>query len=308
MRKAFLRKAERTPIPVIPLLPGKFLFPLAQRSTKFPRAKWFCRLCEYHCDNLAKVECHHSCFAHVNYRPCPVLGAHHGAAPPAADPDQGAGRHAAPAAAPQQEPPGLPQRAAPHRGEGAGALPQRHLLKAGRGQRGELSYRDKSFVLSIFINIFSTRSTTCCSSTCPAALSGCTDPRGAGSASKLLTSIWTSRLLPKRQIFIFNLFPQISADHKPHLALLKALEVLASCQEFHSVADEFTSKIPTIKFSTHNNLACELSLNNCQPFQTSSLLRDYWQLDSRVRTLGVAFRWDTQCFTFSYCAFVPTKV
>ena len=85
--------------------------------------------------------------------------------------------------------------------------------------------------------------------------------------------------------------PQISADHKPHLALLKALEVLASCQEFHSVADEFTSKIPTIKFSTHNNLACELSLNNCQPFQTSSLLRDYWQLDSRVRTLGVAFRW-----------------
>ena len=113
--------------------------------------------------------------------------------------------------------------------------------------------------------------------------------------------------MPKRQIFIFNLFPQISADHKPHLALLKALEVLASCQEFHSVADEFTSKIPTIKFSTHNNLACELSLNNCQPFQTSSLLRDYWQLDSRVRTLGVAFRWDNQCFTFSYCAFVPTK-
>ena len=137
MRKAFLRKAERTPIPVIPLLPGKFLFPLAQRSTKFPRAKWFCRLCEYHCDNLAKVECHHSCFAHVNYRPCPVLGAHHGAAPPAADPDQGAGRHAAPAAAPQQEPPGLPQRAAPHRGEGAGAFAQRHLLQTGRGQRGE---------------------------------------------------------------------------------------------------------------------------------------------------------------------------
>ena len=69
MRKAFLRKAERTPIPVIPLLPGKFLFPLAQRSTKFPRAKWFCRLCEYHCDNLAKVECHRSCFAHVTIAP-----------------------------------------------------------------------------------------------------------------------------------------------------------------------------------------------------------------------------------------------
>ena len=136
-----LHFAERlrspTPSNTIPLIPGKFLFPLAQRSTKFPRAKWFCRLCEYHCDNLAKVECFHSSFAHVNYRPCPVLGAHHGAAAPAPDPHQGAGRHAAPAAAPQQEPPGLPQRAAGHRGEGAGALPQRHLLQTGRGQRRE---------------------------------------------------------------------------------------------------------------------------------------------------------------------------
>ena len=38
-------------------------------------------------------------------------------------------------------------------------------------------------------------------------------------------------------------------------------------------------------------MACELSLNNVQAFQTSSLLRDYWHLDSRVRTLGVAFRY-----------------
>ena len=75
------------------------------------------------------------------------------------------------------------------------------------------------------------------------------------------------------------------------MALLKALEVLSNCQEFHSVIDEFTLKIPTIKFSTHNNMACELSLNNVQAFQTSSLLRDYWHLDSRVRTLGVAFRY-----------------
>ena len=29
--------------------------PLRQRSPKFQRAKWFCHLCEYHCDNLAKV-------------------------------------------------------------------------------------------------------------------------------------------------------------------------------------------------------------------------------------------------------------
>ena len=30
-----------------------------ERSAKFPRAKWFCRLCEYHCDNLNK------CLEHI---------------------------------------------------------------------------------------------------------------------------------------------------------------------------------------------------------------------------------------------------
>ena len=61
--------------------------------------------------------------------------------------------------------------------------------------------------------------------------------------------------------------------------------------EFHSVTEEFHSKIPTIKFMTHSNLQCELSLNNSLASQTSRLLRDYNQLDGRVRVLGVAFRY-----------------
>ena len=61
--------------------------------------------------------------------------------------------------------------------------------------------------------------------------------------------------------------------------------------DFHSVTDDFTSKIPTIRFSTHSNLHCELSLNNFHASQTSCLLRDYNSLDERVRTLGVAFRY-----------------
>ena len=109
-----------------------------------------------------------------------------------------------------------------------------------------------------------------------------------GSSVRLYGSSWSGFGLKTANI---NLDLQIPSDHKPHLALLKALEILNSCQEFHSVTDEFTSKIPTIKFSTHNNMSCELSLNNFHAFQTSSLLRDYWQLDSRVRTLGVAFRY-----------------
>ena len=46
-----------------------------------------------------------------------------------------------------------------------------------------------------------------------------------------------------------------------------------------------------IKFMTTTGLACELSLNNHHAYQTSSLLKDFWSLDPRVRTVGVAFRY-----------------
>ena len=57
------------------------------------------------------------------------------------------------------------------------------------------------------------------------------------------------------------------------------------------MTEEFHNKIPTIKFMTHSNLQCELSLNNSLASQTSRLLRDYNQLDPRVRVLGVGFRY-----------------
>ena len=41
-------------------LEGKHLFPLREKSAKFPRARWFCRLTEYHCDNIAK------CLEHIS--------------------------------------------------------------------------------------------------------------------------------------------------------------------------------------------------------------------------------------------------
>jgi hypothetical protein len=44
-----------------------------------------------------------------------------------------------------------------------------------------------------------------------------------------------------------NLDLQITADQKPHLVLLKALEVLHDSPDSLEVADEFTAKIPAIK-------------------------------------------------------------
>ena len=41
-------------------LETRHLHPLKSKSTKFPRARWFCRLCEYHCDNLVKCREHYT--------------------------------------------------------------------------------------------------------------------------------------------------------------------------------------------------------------------------------------------------------
>jgi hypothetical protein len=50
---------------------------------------------------------------------------------------------------------------------------------------------------------------------------------------------------------------------------------------FRNVTDDFTVKMPAIKFLTSTGLECELSLNNHQAFQTSALLADYITLDPR---------------------------
>ena len=41
-------------------LETRHLHPLKSKSAKFPRARWFCRLCEYHCDNLVKCREHYT--------------------------------------------------------------------------------------------------------------------------------------------------------------------------------------------------------------------------------------------------------
>lgn len=43
---------------VLAELEEQFLYPLKKKSLKFPKAKYFCRLCDYHCDSLAVCRKH----------------------------------------------------------------------------------------------------------------------------------------------------------------------------------------------------------------------------------------------------------
>lgn len=90
-----------------------------------------------------------------------------------------------------------------------------------------------------------------------------------------------------------NLDLQIPPEIPPHVALIKAYEMLVlKSDEFNNVVPEFNAKIPAVTFLTmQGNIRCELSLNNHLAYQTSALLRDYVRLEPRFKTLVVALRY-----------------
>jgi len=222
---------------VLEYLAGKYLYPLTHKSSKFPRAKWFCRLCEYHCDNLTKCKEHFLDTRHSRLSRTKEIETtlYH-----------------------------LPR-------------PNKHhldclnnLLASIEKEQG-LSSSDLNTRQAVAQSVHSLLQNH---------IPGC--------FVRLYGSSLSGFGLKSANI---NLDLQITADHKPHLALLKALEVLQESADFLDVVDEFTAKIPTIKFQTSSGLSCELSLNNHHAYQTSSILKDYMTLDARVRTVGVAFRY-----------------
>jgi len=222
---------------VLGFLTGKYLYPLAHKSSKFPRARWFCRLCEYHCDNLAKCREHYLDTRHSRLSRTKEVETtlYH-----------------------------LPR-------------PNRHhldclnaLLVTVEKEQG-LSSSDLNTRQAVAQSVHSLLQEQ---------IQGC--------SVRLYGSSLSGFGLKSANV---NLDLQISSDQKLHLALLKALEVLQDSPDYLEVVDEFTAKIPTIKFMTITGLACELSLNNHHAYQTSRLLKDYWSLDPRVRTVGVAFRY-----------------
>ena len=70
---------EYKPSPgTVEYLETRHLHPLKSKSAKFPRARWFCRLCEYHCDNLVKCREHYTDTRHSRLaRSKEVPQAHH---------------------------------------------------------------------------------------------------------------------------------------------------------------------------------------------------------------------------------------
>jgi len=225
---------------VLGFLAAKYLYPLAHKSSKFPRARWFCRLCEYHCDNLEKCKEHYVDTRHSRLSRTKEVETtlYH-----------------------------LPR-------------PNRHhldclnsLLAIVEKEQG-LSTSDLNMRQAVAQSVHSLLQDH---------IQGCT--------VRLYGSSLSGFGLKSANV---NLDLQITAEQKPHLALLKALEVLQESADYLEVADEFTAKIPTIKFLTTTGLACELSLNNHHAYQTSYLMKDYWNLDPRVRTVGVAFRYWAQ--------------
>jgi len=221
---------------VTDFLGSKYIHLLKKKSVKFPRARWFCRLCEYHCDNLTKCGEHfrdnrHSRLSRVRQVETTLYH--------------------------------LP-RPNKHHLDSLNSL----LLQVEK-EHG-LSQADLEMRKSVADNLHGLLNRH---------IPGCTVRLYGSSLSGF--GLKTSNV---------NLDLQIVADSKPHLALLKTLEVLQSASDYIEVVDDFTAKIPHINFKTGTGLDCELSLNNCNAFQTSGLLADYWQLDSRVRVLGVCFR------------------
>ena len=86
-----------------------------------------------------------------------------------------------------------------------------------------------------------------------------------------------------------NLDLQIPPQTAPHEALIIAYRTLCmQTDEFSDVVPDFTAKIPVVSFFAAG-CRCELSLNNNLAYQTSALLRDYVQLDSRAKILLVSY-------------------
>eukprot|EP00092_Neocalanus_flemingeri_P032761 GFUD01035632.1.p1 GENE.GFUD01035632.1~~GFUD01035632.1.p1 ORF type:complete len:1660 (-),score=542.26 GFUD01035632.1:232-5211(-) len=222
---------------VLGFLAGKYLHPLAHKSSKFPRARWFCRLCEYHCDNLAKCREHYMDTRHSRLSRTKEVETtlYH-----------------------------LPRPNRQH-------LDCLNSLLATVEREQGLSTSDLVMRQEVSQSVHSLLQEH---------IQGCT--------VRLYGSSLSGFGLRSANV---NLDLQITAEQKPHLALLKALQVLQDSPDYLEVVDEFTAKIPTIKFLTTTGLACELSLNNHHAYQTSSLLKDYWSLDPRMRTVGVAFRY-----------------
>jgi len=249
--EGFLREAEKEskmkkpddytpPDTIIEFLAAKYLRPLRQRSPKFQRAKWFCHLCEYHCDNLVK------CFEHYKDT-----------------------RHSRLTRLKEFD-------------TTLENIPRPTKLQCD-SLNILLNNNDKEFGISKAGLEERKAVVAQVQKLLESAIPGCVVRAYGSSLSGF--ALKTSNV---------NLDLQITKEEKPHLALIQGLELLHKSKLFRNVEDDFNSKLPAIRFQTMSGLDVELSLNNQHAFQTSSILKDYMDIDPRVRVLGVNFRYWAQ--------------
>uniref|UniRef100_A0A0K2SYH5 C2H2-type domain-containing protein n=1 Tax=Lepeophtheirus salmonis TaxID=72036 RepID=A0A0K2SYH5_LEPSM len=93
---------------------------------------------------------------------------------------------------------------------------------------------------------------------------------------------------------------QVKESHSVKDALNSIYDTLALKQEesfYLHLAQDFKQKYPQITFTmSENHIPCRILLKNKSSLKTSLLLRDYWDLDARVRILGIVARyWAYSC-------------
>ncbi|XP_059090184.1 terminal uridylyltransferase 7-like [Tigriopus californicus] len=216
--------------------------PLKKRSAKFPKAQFYCRLCDYHCDTLT------ICISHIKDT-----------------------RHSRLAQMQEIE------------------TTLFHIPKPSKHHLDYLEGLLLNLERELGLSAVDLKHRAAVADQISAALAHINPQVSA----RLYGSSLSGFGLKNSVLNLDLVFPDTM---KPAQALILTFEGLSGQPDvFQNVTKNFTCKMPSIQF-VMDGFTCELSCNNHMAVQTSMLMRDYWSLDPRVRTLATAVRhWAQIC-------------
>ncbi|CAH1242765.1 ZCCHC11 [Branchiostoma lanceolatum] len=225
-------------------LEWEYIFRLKKRSAAFPSAKYFCRLCQYHCDTPAV--CHRHIKESKSHR-VRIQGKRA---------NEELRKIPKPTGAQVAALTVLLERVEQEQG----------LLESDRTGRHQLADRVQTSIQKTLPD-------------CKIQLYG---------SSLSGFALKTSNV---------NLDVSVPKEANPSEILAKVEQILAKEESFAEVESNFSAKIPCISFKDRESgLQCILSTGNDAAISTCKLLATYARIDSRVRTLGLAFRyWARMC-------------
>nr|XP_045624823.1 uncharacterized protein LOC123774531 [Procambarus clarkii] len=222
-------------------LEEQFLFPLKKKSIRFPKAKYFCRLCDYHCDSLVVCRRHISDTRHRKLKESKDVETTLKNVPSATD--------------------------------------------------GHIASIDK-LVTSIADKMKVTPDMTKQRQEVVTQLNGLLVNKVEGCHLEMVGSSVSGFCLKTSDI---NIDVVMDDELNPSTALLAVKELVGKSDIYKDVLDDLSSSFPTMSF-THakTNLRMVVGASSTSSKFTNQLLADYASLDSRVPTLGVAFRYWAQ--------------